>query len=205
MESFGKRIFAVFTICLVLMPWCSAADEEKEEKVLGIGDKAPTFEAKDANGKDWKSSDYIGKKILVVYFYPAAMTGGCTKQACSFRDDKKDLMDLGAEVVGISGDRVSNLKIFKKVHNLNFILLSDNTGTIAKKFGVPMKEGGSIKRTVDGQEITMTRDVTTSRWTFIIDKEGNIIYKNTKVNAANDSEDVFAFIKKLKKTNTAKK
>ena len=63
-----------------------------------VGDKAPVFNANDDQGNLWKSSDYVGKNYLVVYFYPAAMTGGCTKQACSFRDNKATLKDEGIEV-----------------------------------------------------------------------------------------------------------
>src|SRR6516164_5108066 len=83
-----------------------AADDPKTE--LKVGDKAPAFDAKDDQGKDWKSSAHVGKNIIVVYFYPADMTGGCTKQACGFRDDLKSLVDKGVEVVGVSGDSVKN-------------------------------------------------------------------------------------------------
>ena len=61
-----------------------AADDEAK---LKVGDKAPKFEAQDADGETWKSSDHVGKKVLVLYFYPADFTTGCTKQACGFRDD----------------------------------------------------------------------------------------------------------------------
>src|SRR5581483_1290619 len=93
----------------------------------------------------WKSSDHVGKKILVVYFYPADLTSGCTKQACGFRDDMKKLTEKGVEVVGVSGDSVKNHQIFKKVHDLNFTLLADEDGSIAKKFGVPVGKGGTAK------------------------------------------------------------
>src|SRR5262245_26589268 len=101
---------------------------------VAVGDKAPSFVAKDDQGKDWKSEDHVGKKIIVVYFYPADFTGGCTKQACGFRDDAKPLTEKGVEVIGISGDSVKNHQMFKKYHNLNFTLLADEDGSIAKKF-----------------------------------------------------------------------
>lgn len=162
-----------------------------------IGDKAPHFSAKDDADQTWTSSDYFGKKILIVYFYPAAMTGGCTKQACAFRDEKSTFDDLDAIVIGISGDAVENLKYFKEAHNLNFPLLADPDGNIAKKFGVNIKEGGSIVRNIDGNDITLTRGITTSRWTFIIDKNEKIAYKNTEVNAEDDSKQTIEIIKKL--------
>lgn len=170
-----------------------------QDVVLTPGSKAPAFEAVADDGQVWRSSEHVGKKIVVVYFYPAAMTGGCTKQACSFRDDRSKLMDLGAEVVAVSGDRLSNLKVFKKTNRLNFPLLSDSTGAIAKAFGVPVKAGGTITQDVDGQEVTLTRDVTAARWTFIIGLDGKIAYKNTEVDAANDSKAVMAAIQKMQK------
>src|SRR5690606_27483183 len=142
----------------------------------------PVFQALDDNGNPWKSQDVVGEKILVVYFYPAAMTGGCTKQACAFRDNRSRLTALGAEVVGVSGDRVENLKVFKGANRLNFPLLSDSRGEIAKAFGVPVKEGATITRTVDGKEVTLTRDLTTARWTFIIGRDGRIVFRETQVN-----------------------
>jgi len=164
---------------------------------LEVGDKAPAFSAKDDSNKSWNSSDYIGAKNLIVYFYPAAMTGGCTKQACAFRDDKSKLDGVDAIVVGISGDEVENLKYFKEAYDLNFPLLADTNGKIAEKFGVFVKDGGSIKRTIGGNELTLTRGVTTSRWTFIIDKKGKIVYKNTEVNAAEDSKETLAILGNL--------
>lgn len=164
---------------------------------LEIGDTAPEFEAVTAEGDLWRSSEYIGDQILVVYFYPAAMTGGCTAQACSFRDDRTELTGLGAEVVAISGDNPDGLKVFKKVNNLNFPLLSDADGTIARKFGVPVSDGGTITREVDGQEIELQRSVTTARWTFIIDRDGKIVYKDTEVDAEGDSKAVISAIRTL--------
>ena len=98
-----------------------------------VGDKSPQFEAMDDSNNLWKSSQFMGAKIMVVYFYPAAMTGGCTKQACAFRDDKTQLDNLDVLVVGISGDKAENLKYFKEAHDLNFPLLADTDGMIAKK------------------------------------------------------------------------
>ena len=189
------RMFSAMMIVLYVVPITFARVGAEISKNLKIGDKAPEFQARDDNGRLWKSSDVVGKKYLVVYFYPAAMTGGCTKQACAFRDHKQDLEELGATVVGISGDQVENLKYFKKVNNLNFTMLSDPNGEIAKKFGVPTKKGGSIVREIDGKKVTLTRNITTARWTFIIGKDGKIIYKNTKVNAAQDSDQVLDFLK----------
>jgi peroxiredoxin Q/BCP len=162
---------------------------------LEVGDKAPEFSTKDDAGNTWKSADHVGKVNVIVYFYPAAMTGGCTKQACSYRDGKDELSKLGAVVVAVSGDHVDALKNFKIAENLNFPLLSDASGEISKAFGVPTRPGGELKRTVNGKEVTLIRDNTASRWTFVIGKNGKVIYKNTKVNPTKDLEEVSMAIK----------
>jgi len=166
---------------------------------LKVGDKAPVFEALDDQGKTWKSADHVGKKIVVIYFYPADMTPGCTKQACAFRDDKGELKAAGVEVVGISGDSVRNHQLFKKAYDLNFTLLADPEGKVAKKFGVPTRKGGSIERVIDGVKETLTRGVTTARWTIIIDENGKVALINPRVNAAGDSKAVLAKVNELKK------
>jgi len=171
-----------------------------QDKVdLKVGDAAPTFEAPDDAGKAWKSADHVGKKILVVYFYPASFTGGCTKQACAFRDDMKSFTEKDVEVVGVSGDSVANQEAFKKHHNLNFTLLADEKGQVGKAFGVPTTvESKVAKVKVDGADKEFTRGATIQRWTFVIDKAGKIAYKNTKVNAAEDSKAVMEAVSKLK-------
>lgn len=188
------RISILVTVSLLVLISSSYA----QEKDLSLGDKVDAFSAKGDDGKTWKSKKLIGKKNLVVYFYPAAMTGGCTKQACAYRDSKEDLSSEDAEVIGVSGDEVQNLELFKRAHNLNFTLLSDPDGEIASIFGVPIKEGEkSIEREVDGKTFTLTRGLTTARWTFIIDKQGTLVYKSTEVNAAEDSKAVLAVLKEL--------
>lgn len=163
---------------------------------LQVGDNAPRFVANDQDGNLWKVEDHLGKRYLVVYFYPAAMTGGCTKQACSYRDQKGRFDDMQVEVVGISGDPVRNLKYFQQAHQLNFTLLSDVSGEIAAKFGVPIGAGGVITRSIDGEEKNLARMVTASRWTFVIDPQGKIVYKDAEVNAAEDSQKVMDFVRK---------
>jgi peroxiredoxin Q/BCP len=174
-----------------------AADQEKPK----VGDTAPTFESTDDQGKTWKSSDHVGKKIIVVYFYPADFTGGCTKQACGFRDDEKNLEAKGVEVVGISGDSSKNHEMFKKTHNLNFTLLADEDGAIAKKFGVPFGKGGAVKaKDLDGKELgEIKRGVTIERWTFIIDKNGKIAYGEKVSDAGGNSKKILDEVEKLKK------
>ena len=162
-----------------------------------VGDEAPKFKARDDRGKTWNITKYLGKKNIVLYFYPAAMTGGCTKQACAYRDDKAKLDAMDAIIVGVSGDKVNNLTIFKEVYDLNFPLLADENGAIAEAYGVPVNDGGSIEREYNGGPVTLIRTVTTARWTFIIDKKGKIAYINRQVDAAEDSRNVIAVLEKL--------
>src|SRR5205807_3345383 len=180
MNVWRKAGITALCVCALAASKLLAADNKKVD--LKVGDAAPDFEATDDQGKTWKSSDHVGKNVVVVYFYPADLTGGCTKQACGFRDDAQKLADKGAEVVGISGDSVSNHQLFKKVHKLNFTLLADEDGAVAKKFGVPLGEGRVFKtKDLDGNPVELKRGVTAARWTFVIGKDGKIIHKNTKV------------------------
>jgi len=163
-----------------------------------LGEKVPNFTALDQDGSDWilkkqlKSADY-----LVVYFYPAAFTGGCTKQACSYRDQQGELATVGAQVVGVSGDKPETLELFALEHQLNFTLLADETGAIATLFDVPQNDGATINRAIKGKALDLARGTTIQRWTFILDSKGNLIYKDTEVNAAEDSNKVVEFLASL--------
>jgi peroxiredoxin Q/BCP len=187
------------TLCIVTVSTAALFANSAKAESVSIGDKAPTFEVSDDQGKTWKSSDHFGKKIVVVYFYPADMTGGCTAQACAFRDDLGKLADKDVEVVGVSGDTVESHKLFKKAHNLNFPLLADVDGKVADAFGVPKTVGEkTVKATIEGVDYDLVRNVTTKRWTFIIDRDGKVAYKDDNVNARQDAEKVMAAIEKLK-------
>ncbi len=183
-------IFTLLTLTISVM-----AQNTNE---LNIGDKVSEFSGIDDTGANWKSST-VKSDFLVVYFYPAAMTGGCTAQACAYRDDKANFDKMGATIIGVSGDEVNNLKVFKESSQLNFPLISDTKGVISKKFGVPTKDGGEITREIAGENFLLVRGITASRWTFVLDKNRKIIYKNAEVNAADDSKKVMEVIKKAKR------
>ncbi len=162
---------------------------------LKVGDKVPNFKAITAYEKTWELKNNLDNNYLVVYFYPAAMTGGCTTQACSYRDLSNELDSFNVKVVGISGDRPESLKFFIQAHNLNFTLLSDTSGEIAELFGVPTREGTTFKGQFEGKDFELERDITTSRWTFILDKNGKIVYKNEQVKASEDPQEVLNFLR----------
>ena len=104
---------------------------------LKVGDRIPDFTAINTNGTVFESQSIIGKKPVVIYFYPKDDTSGCTAQACSFRDQYEDFTDLGAEVIGVSSDTVASHQKFAKQYKLPFILLSDSNKKIRNLFGVP--------------------------------------------------------------------
>ena len=162
-----------------------------------VGDMAPAFKSLDQNGNPWLLKDHLGGKYLVLYFYPAAMTGGCTRQACSYRDYLKSSPSPAVEIVGISGDTSASLKHFQQAEHLNFTLLADTNGAVARAYGVPVRMGEkSIKRTVDGKEVELSRGSTASRWIFVIDPQGRVVYRDTQVKAAKALEGILNFLEK---------
>jgi peroxiredoxin Q/BCP len=186
----------LFLLTAVILFAASTANGQTVS-TLKTGDKVPLFTAPDENGNTWSIKDFIGKKNIVIYFYPAALTSGCTSQACNYRDNQAEFGEKNAMIVGISGDEVENLRLFKQVHNLNFTLLSDKDGTIARQFGVPVSDGGSFEQDIAGKKYSIKRAVTDSRWTFIADKDGDIRYINRSVDAAGDSKNVLDVIEEL--------
>jgi peroxiredoxin Q/BCP len=194
------RFLVRFTVLgwLAAAPAVTAAEEKKAD--LAVGAPAPTFEARDDQGRPWKSADHVGSKYIVVYFYPGDFTPGCTRQAESFRDSMNQLAAKGVEVVGVSGDSVETHALFKKAQKLNFTLLSDEEGKLAAQFGVPVGPGGDVRtKDADGKPLVLKRALTAQRWTFVIGLDGKILYRNTKVNPVEDSKQIAAFIEKLGK------
>ncbi len=163
-----------------------------------LGEKVSNFTAIDRDGSRWvlkkqmKTSEY-----MVIYFYSVAFTGGCTKQACAYRDQKAGLASVKAQVVGVLGDKPATLGLFALEHQLNFTLLSDQNGEIATLFGVPHKEGGTLTREIKGETLELVRATTIQRWTFIPDSKGTLIYKDTEVKSAEDSSKVVEFLSSL--------
>ncbi len=196
----------ILAACLCFGAFASVAfaAEEKPAKVVKVGEKAPSFRGVDDAGKVWKSRDHVGKKIVVVYFYPADMTPGCTKEACAYRDAAAQFKDSEVEVVGVSGDSVENHQHFKREHDLNFTLLADPKGKVASAFGVKTAPGGdwTFNQKSDGKPVTLTRDLTAMRWTFVIDKDGRVVHKDENVDPVKDAETVLKVVEKLKKKDS---
>ncbi|MFY0641682.1 MAG: thioredoxin-dependent thiol peroxidase [Bermanella sp.] len=148
-----------------------------------IGKVAPAFTTLDENGNKVALKDFRGQTV-VLYFYPKAMTPGCTTQACSLRDSKKELDKLNVVTLGISPDAPARLLKFKERDNLNFTLLSDEDHAIADKYGVwgPKKFMG---REFDGIH----------RITFIIDEKGKLVHIMDKFKTKTHHEDVLNYLK----------
>jgi peroxiredoxin Q/BCP len=197
MFTSAVRLCTLMCAIGLLVSGGASADDKVE---LKVGDKAPAFETRTDADATWDSSEHVGKKWVVVYFYPGDFTPGCTAQANAFRDAMHKLTEKGVEVVGVSGDSVDTHALFKKAQKLNFTLLADEDGAIARKFGVPLGKGAKVKaKDADGKPIEITRNVTAARWTFIIGKDGKVAYKNTKVTPALDAKAITEFITKAEK------
>lgn len=139
---------------------------------LAVGDTAPAFSLSDADGKTVKLSDYKGRKVIV-YFYPAASTPGCTKQACDFRDSLAELADAGLDVVGISPDKPEKLAKFRDAEKLTFPLLSDPDRKVLTAWGT-FGEKTMYGKTVQG----------VIRSTFVVNEKGKIEVAQYNVKAA---------------------
>lgn len=138
---------------------------------LAPGDAAPEFTLPDADGKPVSLADYRGRRV-VVYFYPAAATPGCTKQACDFRDSLADLGDAGLDVVGISPDKPAKLAKFRDKEGLTFPLLSDEDRSVLAAWGA------FGEKTMYGKTVTGV-----IRSTFVVDEEGKIAVAQYNVRA----------------------
>lgn len=153
---------------------------------LDQGIKAPEFKAKIDGDKEISLSDYKGKWV-VLYFYPKDNTSGCTKEACSFRDNMDIITELGAKVIGVSKDSLKSHDNFKTKHNLNFNLISDPEKEIHELYDV-LGEKKMYGKTYMG----------TIRTTYLINPDGDIANVWSKVKVAGHTEDVIAKLKELK-------
>ena len=146
--------------------------------MLEIGTKAPDFTLKNQSGENITLSEYRGRKV-VLYFYPKDSTPGCTKEACSFRDNKNNLEDKNIVVLGISKDSEKSHQRFIEKQNLNFTLLSDEEGKVIKEYGAWGEKSLYGKRYMG-----------IIRMTYVIDEDGLIIKAYDKIKVATAAEDI---------------
>lgn len=143
---------------------------------------APEFTLPGSNGSSHSLADYKGKWV-VLYFYPEDDTPGCTVEACSFRDARDTLAEMGAEIIGISKDEPSSHEKFKEKYSLNFVLLTDTDGEVINKYGAWGKKMFSREGIL--------------RKTFIINPEGQVVKVYGRVTPVGHGEQVIAELKKL--------
>jgi peroxiredoxin Q/BCP len=147
---------------------------------LKVGDTAPDFSLMDEHGLPVSLKDYLGKRVVVLYFYPKDFTSGCIAEACSFRDNYKPIQDKGAAVIGVSVDSVESHSKFSDKYGLPFAILSDRNKEVARAYGV-LGVGGFLAKRV----------------TFIINKEGKITQIFPKVDVKRHFEEVLKALEQL--------
>jgi peroxiredoxin Q/BCP len=151
-----------------------------------VGNMAPAWTLVNQNGEKVSLKDFKGKKNVVFYFYPKALTPGCINQACGIRDTIKEFDKLDAVVLGVSPDPVKKLQSFIEKKELNFDLLSDEDKTIAEKYGV-----WGLKKFMGKEFMGIIRT------TFIIGKDGRVKHIMDKVKTKTHHDDVIEVLKTL--------
>lgn len=185
----------------------AAARAEVKTEEVAVGQPLPELESVDDAGQAWKSAEHVGQKVLVMYFYPGDFTGGCTRQAQTYRDGLARIEELGAEVVGVSGDEVATHQLFKATYGLTHSLLADRQGELAKQLGIPVKAGGKVRATgpdrrplldANGERIDLERPVTLARWTLVVGRDGKIASLRSIVNPVTDAQEVIKLVEAMK-------
>ena len=152
-----------------------------DEAALAEGSAAPDFTLKDSYGNDVSLASLLSKGPVVLYCYPKDSTPGCTREACAYRDRSGELATLGATIVGVSMDSVESHAKFRDAHKLTFPLLADVGGAVSRSYGAA---GSKAKWS--------------SRWTFVIDRQGRIAKAMPDVDPVAHIDEVLAVLKTLK-------
>jgi peroxiredoxin Q/BCP len=169
-----RWLSAIFVCATGLLTDLSAASDEQTNGKLKLGDPIPAVAATDQDGKAVNLAEAAKSGYTLVYFYPKAMSPGCTKQACSIRDSYTELQQKGVKVFGVSLDSVETQKEFEQKENLPFELLSDTDKKVTSAFGVPL-----IKESL------------ASRQAYLF-KDGKLIWLDTKASTNKQAQDVLA-------------
>jgi peroxiredoxin Q/BCP len=160
--------------------------KERDVSFPKTGNIAPAFSLKNQDGEKVSLKDFRDKKNVVLYFYPKAMTPGCTVQACGLRDSMKELEERDVVVLGVSPDPVERLPRFIEKQNLNFTLLSDEDHAVAEKYGC-----WGMKKFMGKEFMGLIRT------TFIIGKDGRLLKIMNKFKTKTHHEDLLAQLDEL--------
>jgi peroxiredoxin Q/BCP len=172
----------LFLLCVTCKSNAQTSKSTDVDKIK-VGSQLPHFALKDQNGKLFDIDSVKGKKNLVVYFYPKDDTPGCTKEACSFRDQFEVFQSVDALIIGISAQSVESHLAFAQKYHLNFTLLSDTSQQVIKLFGVPSSLLGMIP----------------GRVTYVVNKSGVVVYVfNSQTQATKHVEEALRILKELK-------
>jgi peroxiredoxin Q/BCP len=150
---------------------------------LEVGDVSPKFSLRNQRGDMVNLDDFIGSKNIVIYFYPKAMTPGCTVQACGIRDTNSQFSALDTVVLGVSPDSIAKLVKFEDKQELNFMLLSDEDHSVIDSFGA-----WDLKKFMGREFMGVLRS------TFVINKQGTIVHVMDKVKTKSHHEDVLQWV-----------
>jgi thioredoxin-dependent peroxiredoxin len=169
---------------LLISSFASCTSSVNNMQPVQKGSKVPGFVLPDQNGKLFDIGSVLGKKNLVVYFYPKDDSPGCTKEACSFRDQYEVFREADAEIIGISSDDVESHKKFADKYHLTYTLLSDNEGKVRELFGVPSGLFGLVP----------------GRVTYVVNKQGIVVHTfDSQLEAEKHIEESLAALKMLGK------
>lgn len=160
------------------------AEEVRKGRQLEVGDPAPEFSLVSSEGEPVTLAG-LGGKAVVIYFYPKDETPGCTKEACSFRDNMDRFQELGVVVLGISLDTSESHEKFKKAHRLNFPLLSDPEGKAVTAYGAWKAGAGRLSA------------LSIDRSTFVIDADGKVARIWRSVSVSGHADEVLEFVETL--------
>lgn len=179
-RNFYRFYLAVYLILFVSYLLFQPKSENMNK--IELGSNIPKFELPDQHGKMFTIDSVLGKKNLVIYFYPKDDSPGCTKEACAFRDQFAVFEDAEALVIGISAQSVESHRDFAEKHNLNYTLLSDTGNKVRKLFGVPTNLFGLLP----------------GRVTYVVDKSGKVVFTfNSQIQAEKHVEKALETIQKL--------
>jgi peroxiredoxin Q/BCP len=185
---FGNKRVITLLLCSALCLLCSdcksnaQSSKTSDMEKIKVGSQLPHFALRDQNGKLFDIDSVKGKKNLVIYFYPKDDTPGCTKEACSFRDQFVVFEEVDAMIIGISSQSVESHQAFAQKYHLNFTLLSDSDRQVSKLFGVSSDLLGLLP----------------GRVTYVVSKEGKVVYVfNSQTQATKHVEEALRILKTL--------